>query len=191
MMAPGVGHGIAARTTAALVVLWCGLLGASPASARPPLEWSLPVLVDNGVPPSSVSMGLAAVACPSASLCVALDDLGNVVTTGAPAAVTGWTTTRLSKGFTPFLGISCPSVSLCVALGLSGPRGVRGAIAWTTDPAGGGASWHVAPAPIDRTGGPARFRVRPSRCAWGLTEWATCSAQPTRPAGFRRGTLRG
>jgi hypothetical protein len=63
-----------------------------------------------------------AVSCPSVSLCVATDAVGNIVTSTRPAGgASAWTvahadgTTNFSGG--PLLtGVSCPSVSACVAV---------------------------------------------------------------------------
>ena len=60
---------------------------------------------------------LCAVSCPSASLCVAVDGSGNVLTSTNPAGGTGaWTRPRISQpGYDELLAVSCPTVSLCVA----------------------------------------------------------------------------
>ena len=104
---------------AATVVLVFSVVVASSASAAPPLVWSAPVLVDQAVPPAVISsLGIGAVSCPSVSLCVAFDDLGNVFTSTNPAVVGDWKRTRLrgALGFGWPTGVSCPSVSLCVAV---------------------------------------------------------------------------
>ena len=115
------------------------LTGASAASAQP-LAWSAPVLVDKGVPQhAGASFGIGALSCPSVSLCVALDDLGNVLTTTNPGLVSSWTVTRMRGGVVP-QGVSCPSVSLCVAVGGSGDFG---RVIESTDPGGGALTWRV------------------------------------------------
>lgn len=67
---------------------------------------------------------LESVSCPSPSLCVAVDNAGNAITshdpTGGAAAWAGaspGSSVPLSAAFT---GVSCPSVSLCVAAGARG-----------------------------------------------------------------------
>ena len=82
------------RATVATVVLALSLAVASSGSAAP-LSWSSPVLVDRGVPHAAISLGIGAVSCPSVSLCVAFDDLGNVLTSTTPAVVSSWRVMKL------------------------------------------------------------------------------------------------
>jgi hypothetical protein len=67
---------------------------------------------------------LESVSCPSVSLCVAVDNAGNVITshdpTGGAAAWTGASTNSSIPMSEAFTGVSCPSVSLCVAAGANG-----------------------------------------------------------------------
>ena len=115
------------------------LTGASAAPAQP-LAWSAPVLVDQGVPQHAVaSFGIRALSCPSVSLCVALDDLGNVLTTTNPGLISSWTVTRMRGGVVP-QGVSCPSVSLCLAVGSSGDAG---RVIESANPVGGARTWRV------------------------------------------------
>jgi hypothetical protein len=78
---------------------------------------------------------LSGVACPSTSVCVAVDDRGNVVTstnpTGGPRA---WITTDVD-GANYLSGVSCASPSLCVAVDLSGN------VVTSTNPTGGAGTW--------------------------------------------------
>ena len=79
---------------------------------------------------------MSAVKCPSASLCVAVDQAGNVWTSDDPAAgASTWKAVSVepSDGLN---ALSCPSSSLCVAVG-------GGDVAFSNDPAAGGASWTV------------------------------------------------
>ena len=69
------------------------LLAAGEASSS--FHWSAPLLVDRAVPRDSLSLGLQGMSCPSASLCVAEDDLGNVLTTSDPGADKAWSVARL------------------------------------------------------------------------------------------------
>jgi hypothetical protein len=83
-------------------------------TAAASLSWSAPAAFDlaNGF--------LASVSCPSASLCVAVDEFGNVATstdpTGGPST---WSTASIDgsndQGFIPWT-VSCPTTSLCVAV---------------------------------------------------------------------------
>ncbi len=126
-----------AFTSAVVAVLV--LTGASAAPAQP-LAWSAPVLVDQGVPRHAVgSFGIQALSCPSVSLCVALDDLGNVLTSTNPGVISSWTVTRMRGGVVP-QGLSCPSVSLCVAVGSSGDAG---RVIESANPVGGAPTWRV------------------------------------------------
>lgn len=77
---------------------------------------------------------LDAVSCPSASLCVADDDAGAVVSSTDPAGGAGaWH--RALVDSSAIDGISCPSVSLCVA------GDDQGRILTSADPAGGAGAW--------------------------------------------------
>jgi hypothetical protein len=73
--------------------------------------------------------------CPSVSLCVATDSVGNVLTTTDPAGgPQAWTIAGLAAS--GLAGISCPTENLCVAVGGSN-------IYTSTDPTGGSAAWSV------------------------------------------------
>jgi hypothetical protein len=89
------------------------------------------------VPPGSQSENLSGVACPSTSLCVAIDPSGDVFTSTDPA---GGSATWSKTATLPIhlLQIACPSASLCVALGGDGE------IASSTDPTGAAAAWNIA-----------------------------------------------
>ena len=78
-----------------------------------------------------------AVACPSASLCVATSGLDVYVSTNPIGGAATWSTATVAT-----LGIqrlSCPSVHLCVGVEYGG------AVVTSTDPAGGAAAWSEAP----------------------------------------------
>lgn len=78
------------------------------------------------------------VSCPSVSLCVAVDGVGNVLTSNHPAGgARAWRTSNAYPGG-DLRGVSCPSVSLCVAF--SGRN-----IVTSTDPSGGVTAWNSAP----------------------------------------------
>lgn len=77
------------------------------------------------------------ISCPSTSLCVAVDNNGNVVTSADPAGGAGtWTVSNITTGFIE--AVSCPSVSLCVAVDGAGN------VHWSTNPNGGATAWSSA-----------------------------------------------
>ncbi len=110
----------------ASVAFACACLPAS-ASA---LVWSAPQLVDPG-------HALTAVSCPTRSLCVAVDDGGNVLASGHPATAFSWGLTRVNRAGM-LTAISCPSRSFCVAVGNSGM------VLSSTNPSGGPHAWKRA-----------------------------------------------
>ena len=83
------------------------------------------------------SAGLTALSCPSASLCVAVDGAGNVLTSTHPAAASAWTIANVDRS-EHLAGISCPAASLCVATDWAGD-----AVA-STDPTSGAGGWRIA-----------------------------------------------
>jgi hypothetical protein len=75
------------------------------------------------------------VSCPSASLCVMLDDEGNVLTATNPGGGASAWTEAAAVGLNAY-GLSCPTATLCV--------GVNGGAALTsTNPTGGAGAWSV------------------------------------------------
>ena len=112
------------------------LPGASPALATTsPLSWASPVRADDQ-PPFESSTAITGVSCPSTGLCVAVDGVGDVLSTTDPTGGAGsWVTAAsVAEGFD---GVSCPSTELCVAVG-------GGDVATSTDPTGGAGAWSVA-----------------------------------------------
>ena len=101
----------------------------STASSKSLLSWSL-----TRIDPATTLDG---VSCPSASLCIATDHHGNVITSTRPAGgVSAWHTAKVDpQGLSR---VSCASVSLCVAVDF------RGGVVASTHPAGGAAAWHLA-----------------------------------------------
>ena len=74
---------------------------------------------------------LTALSCPSASLCVAGDNAGNILTASDPVAGPGaWSIAVADQG-QGIVGVSCPSVSMCVAADGAGNIFV------SSDPTGG------------------------------------------------------
>jgi hypothetical protein len=86
----------------------CAAILASTALASPPPTWTAPVPADQG-------HSLTAVSCPTLTLCAAIDNVGNVVTSAAPASATpGWQV-NLTAGLLSPTSISCPQAAFCVA----------------------------------------------------------------------------
>jgi len=113
-----------------------------PTAAKP--VWSKPVRIDATAAAGGGYAGLAGVSCPSASLCVAVDNAatGNVlVSTDPTGGAKDWKLSALSGVLT---SVSCPSTTLCVAAGTQH--------FYATNPAGGSTAWHA-------TGGPIGFGV--------------------------------
>lgn len=110
---------------------------AVPAGASVQLSWSEPLLVDRAAALAPFPLGLQGVSCPSVTLCVAVDFLGNVVTSTDPGADRGWTVARL-RGAPDLTSVACPSVSLCVAVD------GFGSVLSSTNPAGGPRAWRSA-----------------------------------------------
>ena len=81
---------------------------------------------------------LYGVSCATASLCVAVDDAGNVVTSTDPTGgAAKWTAANVD-GSNSLRDVSCPSTSLCVAVDNVGN------VVTATDPTGGSAAWTAA-----------------------------------------------
>jgi hypothetical protein len=103
-------------------------------AASSPITFSKPVLVDQR-PPYSSTGDLAGVSCPNASLCVAVDSAGNVLTsTTTTGGASAWTVTSVDDNAS-LTGISCPSSSLCVAVDNYGD------VVTSTNPTGGASAW--------------------------------------------------
>jgi hypothetical protein len=83
---------------------------------------------------ANTSIPLYASSCPSTTLCVAVDDVGNILTTAnASANPPSWTVTPAAV--TTLLSVSCPTVALCVATDGSGD------VVTSTSPTGGAGAW--------------------------------------------------
>ncbi len=113
---------------------------ASVASASPvpvsSLAWQDPVLQY----PQTTAYGPTSVACPSTTLCVAVSDEGEILTTTAPTSPAPWNFGSVDPG-TSYMQVACPSVSLCVAVT------AHGEVSSSVDPAAGAASWHTVKLP--------------------------------------------
>ena len=110
------------RTSAALLALGVLAGGASPAGATSPsLTWSSPRRID--------THGLLDIRCPTASLCVAIDSAGDVLTTKTPlAGAKGWKRAHVDNGLS---ALACPWAGPCVAVDS------RGDVLTSEKPAGG------------------------------------------------------
>jgi hypothetical protein len=112
------------------MLLLC-LLAPAPALADGPFSWAV-TNVDS-------SNDLTAVSCPSASLCVAGETGGNVVTSTNPTGGAGaWTGAHAAESGATIDGVSCPSASLCVAVDAAGN------VVTSTNPTGGAGAWTTA-----------------------------------------------
>jgi hypothetical protein len=138
------------RVTNLLCVIFCAVLPAvisSQALATSPLNWSSPTLIDPG---SEAPPALNGVSCPSASLCVAVDEYGNVVSSTEPDNATSWRVSRAyvnRTGYFSLDAVSCVGADFCFAGGGETFRS-------STAPAGGAGAWssHATPQePVPRS----------------------------------------
>ncbi len=115
--------------------LGLALLAASSAVAFSPLSWSAPALIAHQQPWGSGFPD--AVSCPSTGLCVAVDKVGNVLTSTDPTGGTAaWTVTKVDPSRN-IAGVSCPSIEFCVAVDQ------HGNLLTSINPTGGAAAWTV------------------------------------------------
>jgi hypothetical protein len=130
---------------------------------------------------------LVAVACPTGTLCLAADAVGDVFTTHAPTSGGLWSTTSVQPETSydaDLRSLSCPAVDLCVV------SSDAGTVATTDNPAGPGTSWSDQAAwfwggwvfcpmttlclsssgtlTTDPLGGPETWRTGPLHAAGGL-----------------------
>jgi Alpha galactosidase A/Alpha galactosidase C-terminal beta sandwich domain len=85
---------------------------------------------------------LTSVSCATASLCVAVDEAGNVLSSSSPGGE-GASWQRKNIDANSLTGVSCPSATFCVAVDRAG------GLLWSTNPGlGAAATWSV-PADID------------------------------------------
>lgn len=113
-------------------LLLCGAASEAGAELVGPLTWHSPVLIDSPGPGMPGFRGLRAISCPSASLCVAVDAAGDIITSADPAGGAGTWSVAHVDGNTescgspaapcqvPFRGVSCTSASWCVAWDAAG-----------------------------------------------------------------------
>jgi hypothetical protein len=78
---------------------------------------------------------MTGLACPSASLCIAIDDAGNVLTSTNPTGGAGaWRLVSVDGG-TPLRGVACATTSLCVVADQAGN------VITSINPTGSDAAW--------------------------------------------------
>src|SRR5690349_11451612 len=113
---------------------------ASPSPTTGPLTWSAPQRIDHQ--PPFAGNRLEGISCPSGGLCVATDQLGNVVTSRDPiGGAAAWTVIHVDPTKDPtseaanLSAVSCPNSGLCVAVDYSGN------VVTSTTPTGGAAAW--------------------------------------------------
>jgi hypothetical protein len=98
------------------------------------LNWSAPVQID----PEN---GFRAISCPATTLCVAVDDFGDVATSTSPTGgAAAWTLadvdTRFASG-SSLEDVSCPTTTFCAAVDDAGD------VVTSTNPTGGASAWHL------------------------------------------------
>jgi hypothetical protein len=117
---------------AVLTALALAVLASGSAVAAGPLTWSGPTLIDQQ-PPFQYGNTMRGISCPTTTLCVAVDDVGNIVTTNKPLGQDiDWSFERASA--VGLSSVSCPTATLCVAVG-------SGEVLSATNPTGGAAAW--------------------------------------------------
>jgi hypothetical protein len=113
---------------AAAIASACAL-GASAAQAQAPLAWQTPIGSDTSSPGV---LGITAVSCQSSSLCVAVDDAGDVLSTTSPATNDWGVPGQIHPSPSPLTAVSCPSATFCIATDNAG--GAYSSTAPTTPP---------------------------------------------------------
>jgi hypothetical protein len=123
-----------------------------------PASWTVARVDTSVTEPSPYGGGptlLRGISCPSVSLCVAVDSVGDVIASGAPTAGPGaWELIHIDNnsdygcaggGLTcqaPLMGISCPTASLCAAADFTGnvleATSPTAPAPWASQPAAGG-----------------------------------------------------
>ena len=108
----------ARRTLVALAAALCAAgIAAGTAQAAAPLAWAGPVHSDS----SPGTLGVTAVSCQSTTLCVAVDDAGNFLSSSAPGGGTWSLPAAIDSSTSPHLtAVSCPSAAQCFAVDTTG-----------------------------------------------------------------------
>lgn len=87
--------------------------------------------------PMSGAISLTGVSCPDATFCVAVDDIGDTVTSTDPTGqAPAWRRHAVDPGQGGLVGVSCPTRSLCVA------ADAHGGVLTSTRPGAGPRAWH-------------------------------------------------
>ena len=130
--------GIVAATLAASSLAFV-LPGVATAAAGPALVWSAPATVETA--PFGTGTTMYSVACPTASLCLAGDSQGNILTSADPTSGSPTWHKSLVVGQARINALECPSTSFCLAVvGAGGGPDIY----TSTDPASGSATWVAA-----------------------------------------------
>jgi hypothetical protein len=128
-----------ARALPLLGLVLAGLAVPAGASAAPSIKWNKALAVER-----PTAGGISAVSCPTATLCLAVDQSGRVLVSKTPTkGPKTWKFAKIDK-IGSLTGISCPTVNMCVAVDNAGYE------MHTTKPAGGKKYWS-APIRIDTT----------------------------------------
>jgi hypothetical protein len=91
-----------------------------------------------GAAAALVGNALSDVSCPAAQLCVAVDAVGNVLTSTDPTGTAAWKPATVDPG-RAIAAVACPTAGLCVATD-------DGAfVLWSTAPTAGARAWRRAP----------------------------------------------
>lgn len=105
-------------------------------SAATPLTFGGGYRIDNQTP-FAHPWGIRFLSCPTATMCAALDQQGNLLTTTDPTSSAD-TWSSFSTGMYIESGVACPTASFCVAVGdVDGTETVF----TSTDPTGGADAW--------------------------------------------------
>ena len=97
--------------------------------------WTHPRRIDKATQTGGGFAGLAAISCPTTTLCVAVDNSPNgqvAVTTDPTGPASAWTLTPLGSGVT-LDAVNCVSATFCMVGGTDGY--------YSTDPTGGASAW--------------------------------------------------
>ncbi len=131
------------RTLCVLAVLTSGLalpavigLPASPAAAQG-LTWSAPTTIDT---PSTTPKDLTSVSCPSASLCAAVDQNGNVLTFNG----TSWSAPSDADGSRDLTSVSCTTASFCMAVDTASNALTYNGTSWSSTSGTGSSLYSVS-----------------------------------------------
>ncbi len=131
----GIGAFCRGRPAVLLGVLAAGVLWLAPTSASAALVWSAPTFLDAGA-----DSGLVDLACPTSTLCVAVDSHGREVSFD-PADPGAWSAYAID-GTRALTGVSCPAASECVAV-----DGQGAAITFDPEQTGAAPDWYVIDPP--------------------------------------------